>query len=150
MRKSRKLTKASVFDRFFRKAGFKSVRVFLRFKDSLHCFGLNVIAQKRISPTDTAMYHDDSLYEYALEDSARGPLSDFMTKTKINKSRFNNNVYHKEFSIKDLPKKFKEAVIDHCIEKHKPIFIDKSVFIPAARSLEELMIDLELERDNEI
>ena len=145
MRKSRKLTKASVFDRFFRKAGFKSVRVFLRSKDSQHCFGLNIIAQKRMSPTDTAMYHDNGLYEYALEDSVHGPLSDFMTKTKINRSRF-NNAYHKEFNVKDLPKKFKEAVIDHCIEKHKPIFIDKSVFISAARSLEELMIEMELER----
>lgn len=145
MRKPRKITKASVFDKFSRKAGFKSFRVFLRHKDPLHCFGLNAIAQKRISPVDTALYCDDGLYEYALEDSTCGPLSDFMSKTKINQSIFNNFCY-KEFNVKDLPRKFKDAVIDYCIEKHKTIFISKTVFIPAARSLEELMIMMELER----
>lgn len=143
MRKTRKITKASVFDKFSRKAGFKSFRVFLRHNDPQYCFGLNAIAQKRISPVDTAIYCEDGLYEYALEDSTYGPLSDFMSKTKINQSIFNN--CYKKISVKDLPREFKDAVIDHCIEKHKPIFINETMFIPAARSLEELMIMIELE-----
>lgn len=124
------IDKIKIFDHFSKKAKITTYEVFRRNND-YKLFGVNVI----INGIEWCLEHNSSF------------LVDFRCKNDISYG------YH-EYSAKNFPRKFKEAIINTCIKLNESILAQTNakpspnsiVFIPQASSLEELAINMDLER----
>lgn len=135
----KKIDKAKLFD-FFASKHSNFFYVFPRSTDP-SAFGLNIIVDISGVNCEFCLY-DTSTYL-----SSFSP-TDFNCKHSLNLNFNPKTPRYIKFTLKSMPKKLKEAVIDKCIENNSEIFfsIEKKIkFIPAAKSLEELAIKMELE-----
>lgn len=138
-----KIDKCQVFDCFMKKHNIKELKVFSR-SYSKNIFGLNALyytngisyAMCDIVPSLVGVIHCSGI--------GPGIASDFICKNEVPKRHS-----FKAFALKDFPRIYKEAVIDHCIGTGISIIItnatDTQVLIPASNCLEELAIKMELE-----
>lgn len=122
------IDKCKIFDYFAKKTGYHKFRIYVR-QYSGHMFGINAYDCKNRA---YAMF-DDKYKIYA-------NFANFACKKKL--SKWDNFM---EFELKDLPREFKEAVIDHCVDTGISVIIDGKIFIYAISCLEELAIKVELE-----
>ena len=123
------IDKCKIFDHFAKKAGYKGFQVFVR-KYAGIMFGLNGIDGENLM---YAMFDNSSM---------SGSISDFVCKKK-KLSKWHD---FRQFKLESFPREFKEAVVDHCIGTGISILMNRKLFIPAISCLEELAIQMELEK----
>ena len=134
------IDRVKLFD-FFASKHSNVFYVFPRTHDH-SAFGLNIVSDDR-----NGLKREFCLYDASKDPSLVIP-ADFNCRYLLDTIFDFETMCYIKFTLKTMPKPLKEAVIDKCIENNGEIFFNeicKTRFIPAARSLEELAIKMELE-----